>query len=690
MTHFARFITRHNILITIIFGVSVILSFFAMQFVSVNYNMADYLPDSAPSTQSIDTMQKEFNQDVPNARVMVPDITVPEALSIKEQLKEIDGVEAVQWLDDLTDIRVSLQSISSDLLNKWYKDGTALFSVTIKASKDASAIASIQNVIGKNGIVSGSLVDRAYAKDQSMKEVQRILYFVIPVVLLILLLTTQSYFEPVLFLITIGAAILLNRGTNLFFGQISFITEAAQSILQLAVSMDYAIILLHRFSEFRKSGLDVSEAMVQAVPKTFSTVLSSGLTTIVGFAALILMRFKIGPDMGLCMAKGILFSLISVLTLLPALTVTFYKLIDKTQHRAFLPSFEKFGKLVCKVGIPALMIFLVVAVPSYLAKQHDTFFYGASNIYSDQAKITKDKATIDNIFGKSTDLVLMVPKGNLGNEQALEKELHGVLNSTSVISYVGSVGAQIPYEFVPEQSLSQLESENYSLMMINIAGDPEGDDAFTAVEQVRNLAQKYYPNQYYLAGDSASTYDIRDTFETDQSRIDVIAILAIGLIILLTFRSLSIPVLLVTVIESSIWVNLAIPYFQGKSICFISYLIISSIQLGATVDYAILLTSRYFEKRREHMALPSAIGAVKDAALPILTSASILTICGMSLGMVSSNAIISELGYMIGRGTILSTLFVLFVLPTLLRLLDKVIVKTTWKLSGQVYKGESK
>ncbi len=690
MNHFARWITKYHIPISIFFGIAALLAFFAMQFVQVDYDMADYLPDNAPSTQAINVMQKEFNQDVPNARVMIPNVSVPKALSLKEEVKKVDGVEAVQWLDDLTDVNVPLQSIPEDLLSQWYKDNTALFSVTIDSAKDATAIAGIQKVIGQDGIVSGTIVDKSYAKDQSMKEVQRIMYFVVPIVLLILLLTTQSFFEPVLFLITIGVAILLNRGTNLIFGQISFITEAAQSILQLAVSMDYAIVLLHRFSEYREQGYEVKEAMVQAVPKAFSTVLSSGLTTAVGFAALILMRFKIGPDMGYCMAKSILFSLISVLVFLPALTICCYKLIDKTRHRSIMPSFEKFGKFVSKIGMPMLIVFAIAVVPCFLAKQYNSFSYGASNIYSDQAPITKDKKTIEDTFGKSTQLVVLVPKGDIKSEESLAKDLQRIPNVTGVTSYVGMIGSQVPYEYVPKDVLSQFESEHYSLMMINVAGETEGEDAFSVVSQVRSAAEKYYPGQYYVAGDSASTYDIRDTFEVDQSRIDFIAIAAVGLIVLLTFRSITIPVLLIAVIESSIWINLSIPYFQGKSISFIAYLIISAIQLGATVDYAILMTSRYFERRRQLLSWQAAIGAVQDATLPILTSAGILTICGMSLGIVSSNGIISELGFMIGRGALLSTFAVVFILPTLLWICDKWIVKTTIGLSKKVYKGRTR
>lgn len=666
--------------IIIFFLIAAIVCFFASKMVAVNYNIADYLPEDAPSTQAINVLMDEYQQEIPNARVMVSNVTIPQALDYKSEIAQVDGVQSVLWLDDVANIYQPIEMIDEDLLESYYKDNNALFTVTVDTNKQDTALASIRSIIGDDGAISGSAMDNTYAEEESVKELGYIMMMVIPIVLIILLLTTRSWFEPILFLITIGIAILLNEGTNAFFGEISFVTQAAESILQLAVSMDYAIVLLHRFSEFRESGMDVKEAMKHAVPKTFTTVLTSGLATMMGFAALMLMRFRIGSDMGVAMAKAIIMSLICVLILLPALTVSCYKLIDKTQHRAFFPSFEKFGKVVSKVRVPALLLFCILIIPSFMAQSQNQFYYGASGMYSGQdIQITRDANKINETFGQENEMVLMVPKGDFAKETELSNELQQIPEVTSILSYVDTVGAEIPPEFLPDELVDQLISENYSRMVINVDCPAEGEETFSIVEQIRALAQCYYPDSYYLAGDSVSTYDMRDIVSEDQLRVDIISIAAIGILVLLAFRSLSIPVILLAVIEPSIWINLSCSYFAGNTMSFISYLIIGAIQLGATVDYAILLASRYFERRTTQRARQSAIGAVKDSTLPILTSASILTVCGFLLGLVSTNGVISELGFLIGRGAILSTIAVLFVLPAFLAIFDKIIEKTTLK-----------
>ncbi len=673
-------LVKHRKPIIIFFLIAAIICFFASKMVAVNYNIADYLPEDAPSTQAINVLIDEYQQEIPNARVMVSNVTIPQALDYKSEIAQVDGVQSVLWLDDVANIYQPIEMIDEELLESYYKDGNALFTVTVDTNKQDTALSSIRSIIGDDGAISGSAMDNTYAEEESVKELGYIMMMVIPIVFIILLLTTRSWFEPVLFLITIGIAILLNEGTNAFLGEISFVTQAAESILQLAVSMDYAIVLLHRFSEFRESGMDVKEAMRHAVPKTFTTVLTSGLATMMGFAALMLMRFRIGSDMGVAMAKAIIMSLICVLVLLPALTVSCYKLIDKTQHRAFFPSFEKFGKAVSKVRVPVLLLFCILIIPSFMAQSQNQFYYGTSGMYSGQdIQITRDANKINETFGQENEMVLMVPKGDFAKETELSNELHQIPEVTSILSYVDTVGAEIPPEFLPDALVDQLISENYSRMVINVDCPAESEETFSIVEQIRALAQRYYPDSYYLAGDSVSTYDMRDIVSEDQLRVDIISIAAIGILVLLAFRSLSIPVILLAVIEPSIWINLSFSYFEGNTMSFISYLIIGAIQLGATVDYAILLASRYFERRTTQAARQSAIGAIKDATLPILTSASILTVCGFLLGLVSTNGVISELGFLIGRGAILSTIAILFVLPAFLAIFDKIIEKTTLK-----------
>ena len=394
--------------------------------------------------------------------------------------------------------------------------------------------------------------------------------FVLPVTFIVLLLTTNSWFEPVLFMITIGIAIMLNRGTNLLFGEISFVTNAAGSVLQLAVSMDCSIFLLHRFAENRAEGKDVQDAMVAAVKQSTGSVLSSGLTTVTGFAALILMRFKIGPDMGWVMAKAIVFSLLCVLCFLPALAISTYKLIDKTQHKAFFPDFHKFAGAVMKLRIPAFLIAVVIAVPCFIAQGGNSFLYGGSRIYStDATQMGRDLLSVEEENGASNPLVIMVLKGDTSKESALSEELKDNENVTSVISYVDSVGSTIPDGFVPSDSLSQLYSENYSRFVVTISTEESEEGWTEKLNEVYKICEKYYGDEARIAGDLASTRDLKETITEDNSRVNTLAIAFVFAILLFNFKSITLPVILTLVIELSIWINLAIPYVQGTTLhCF--------------------------------------------------------------------------------------------------------------------------
>lgn len=537
--------------------------------------------------------------------------------------------------------------------------------------------------------MDGTAVNDALAPVQTSNEIAKIMLFVLPLVFLILILTTTSWFEPVLFLITIGVAIMLNRGTNLMFGTISFVTNAAGGILQLVVSMDYAIFILHRFVENRQAGEEVQDAMVDAVKQSVGSVLSSGLTTVSGFAALILMRFRIGPDMGWVMAKAIVLSLFSVLCFLPALTMISYKLIDKTQHRSFVPKFEKFSTAVLKVRVPVLTVFVLILIPCIWAQNNNSFYYGSSQVYSSEAtQMGRDMNAIREEYGNSSALVLMVPTGDSKSEAKLGKELEDIERVTSVISYANTVGTMIPEEMIPEDLVSQLYSEDYSRYVVTVNMGEESKGWDKKVDEIRKTGEKYYGKETLLAGDLTSTEDLKTTITQDMTRVNILAIGFVFLILLFNFKSLFIPVLLTVVIEASIWINLAVPYFQHTTLHYIAYLIISSVQLGATIDYAILFTDRYLGKRKQSSRKQAAWETVKDCTISIFTSASILTIAGTILGIVSTNLVLSQLGTLVGRGATISFILVIFVLPTLLMLFDKCIEKTTWHAS--LYKEEKK
>lgn len=678
-------ILKYKKSILVFFILATVISLFTSSMVNINYNIMDYLPEEAPSTKALDVMNEEYDKGAANVRVVLKDVSIVDALKYKEKIKKVDGVDDIRWLDDVVNIKEPLELQNQDTIESWYKNNEALFSITVNEDKEESAIDKIGEIIGENGMISGSAVNIVFAQETTEKELIKMMVILIPIILIILFLTTSSWFEPVLFLSTIGIAIIINSGTNLILGEISFVTKAAGSILQLAVSMDYSIFLLHRFSEFRNEGLAVKEAMKEAILKSVSSILSSGLTTVVGFAALIVMKFKIGPDMGFVMLKAICLSLISVLVLLPVLALYCYKLIDKTQHKSFMPKFNKFAKVSYKFRHISIILFLLLLIPCFLAQQNNSFSYGASEIYSDEStKIGHDTAAINKEFGKTNPLVLMVPKGDLVSERALCDELENIDKITSITSYAETVGITIPTEYVPDDTLSQLISDNYSRFIIVANVKVEGDETFALIDEIRNLAYKYYDDSYYFLGESVNTLDLKETIEDDNKKVNAISIIAIMIILLLTFKSLSLPIILVLVIEFSIWSNLTFNYFIGNDVFYIAYLIISSIQLGATIDYAILFTNRYIENRETMNKKEATQATISTTTVSILTSASILATAGIILGEISTNSIIAQLGILVGRGAILSLILVLFVLPALLMLLDKLIAKTTKKNKGEI------
>lgn len=654
-----------------------------MQAVCSRILLNDYLPDKSASTQALDLMENEYDGGIPNARVMVQNVSVPQALEYKEKLLAVDGVTDVTWLDDAASVTVPLETIDTDTAETYYKDGNALFSVTVDEDKRIEAVEKIREIIGDDNAMTGSAVTTAVATTSTVSEISEIAVIAVVFVLFVLILTTTSFAEPFLVLGGLGIAIIINAGSNLMFGEISFVTDAAGNILQLAVSLDYSVFLLHRFAECRQTADNPEDAMVQALTMSTSSILSSGLTTVIGFLALCLMQFRIGPDLGFALAKGVAISLITVFVFMPALILCTYKLIDKTQHRSFMPSFKGLGKFVSRVMIPFVIIFVILIVPCYLASNANSFYYGASHIFGSATQLGANTEKIENAFGQRDTYVLMVPKNSTATQAELSGELHGIPQIKSILSYVDTVGEVIPEQYLDSGTLSKLNSEKYTRMVLTVDAAYEGDETFALVETVRKTAEKYYPGEWYLAGEGVSTYDLMDTVTADMVKVNLVAIGAVFVVLLFTMKSPVLPVILVLSIETAIWINLSIPYFSDQAIFYIAYLIISSIQLGATVDYAILFTDRYREMRQTYAKRDAIIQTVSAVAVSILTSASVLTAVGFLLGAFSTHGLLSQLGYFLGKGTLCSLAIVLFVLPGLLYLFDKIIVKKSKEAVSQ-------
>ncbi|HIS29066.1 MAG TPA: RND family transporter [Candidatus Avamphibacillus intestinigallinarum] len=672
------FIIKHKKAIVIIFSVLALVSVIAQFGVKTNYDMVDYLSDEADSIQSTDVMEEEFDDDVANTRVMIKDVSIQEALAYKEKLEKIDGVSGVMWLDDVMDITTPVEMEDSDTVETYYKDRNALFSFEVADGKEVEATDAVYKLIGPDNAMSGEALNTANSQKSTGDETMNAALILVPMIIIILLLSTTSWLEPFFFLTTIGVSVLINMGTNIFLGEVSFVTGAVAPILQLAVSLDYAIFLLHSFTDYRKTEDTPEQAMKLAMKRSFPAIAASASTTIFGFTALMFMKFGLGADLGLNLLKGILLSFISVMVFLPALTLLLYKWIDKTQHRPFIPSTFNIGKFIMKLRIPVLLIVLIVIVPAFLAQGKTNFLYGTGD-NPDHTRAGQDEQKIEEVFDKYTPMVLLVPKGDLAREEELVQDLDDLDEVKSSISYVGTIGSAIPPEYLNKEETKSFFSKNYSRITLNTTTATEGDEAFALVEKVKQIAENYYGEDYHALGESMTMYDMRDIVEADNTLVNALTVISIAIVLLVTFRSITFPVILLLTIETSVWINLAMPYLSDTPLVYIGYLIISTVQLAATVDYAILFTENYTQLRKEMSAWKAVVKTIDEKTFSIGVSASILSSVGFILSATSSDPIVSSIGLLLGRGALLAFLAVLFLLPALLVVLDRIIEKTTWK-----------
>jgi uncharacterized protein len=673
-----RLTIRARRLILILFLIGGIAGVFMSQLVDINFKLMDYLPKDAPSTQGLELMQQEFGSRLPNARVMLSDVSIQETLAIKAQLEAVAGVSQVMWLDDVVGLEtltsVPLAFLDASLVEPYYHNATALLSLTIKAGQETEAARAIYAIIGDTNTADGEAFGAAETQSMSVSEVLNAMLILVPLIIIILLLSTMSWIEPIFFLLSIGLAILLNMGTNVIFDNVSFITRTVSPVLQLAVSLDYAIFLLHSFNDHRLTH-DPKTAMRLAMKQAFPTVAASAATTLIGFAALIFMRFGIGADLGLNLLKGVAFSFISVMFFLPALTLIAYPLIDKTKHRSFLPSLKGTSRVLMASRIPFMIAALVIVVPAYLAQSQTQFDYGMGSVTA-ASRVGSDTKAIEQAFGKDNPLIVLVPRGQPGQESLLVDELEALTDVDYVVAYVNVVGSSIPTELLDSRLLDQFYSDTTARLIVYLNTPDEGEKAFAAVETVGSIVATHYPT-YAMAGTSATLKDMRDVVSSDTALVNLIAIIGIFLTLLITFRSLLLPVVLIFTIETAIWINLSFPYFTDTSISFIGYLILSTVQLGATVDYAILITNMYLDNRKGAPKKQAMRQTLENNLISVVISATILATAGFILAWTSTNPIIQELGTLLGRGTLLSMGMVSLVLPALLVLLDGPIQKTT-------------
>ena len=674
----AHFIVQRGRIIEKFFIAMTILCAVCYPFVGVNYDLSKYLPDFAPTKQALDVMEQEFGYPG-MARIMVKDVTLPEARTIRQRISRVDGVDLVVGPDLAANVYSTDAFIKNSLTDRFYKDGNAVYQIIFEDgdSDDSThkAINEIYGIVGKDrGCFAGSAVSSKERQESITREIAMAIGMAVVIIWLILTLTTTSWFEPFLFILVMAVAIVLNMGSNIMFGRISFFTFSTAAILQLAVSMDYSIFLLHTYTAIKQSGVDSRPAMEAAIEKSCSSILASGATTIVGFLVIALMKFTIGRDVGFVLTKGIVCSLVTVLFLMPTLILRFDKKIEKTAHRSFLPPLDGLGKLMYRIRIPVLAAAAFCAVPCYFGQSMNYFYYGDDALGSGPGtRVYEDSRAIEDVFGKSNVIIAMVPNGNVIKERRLTEELEDQEFIDYALSMAGTLPQGIPESFLPETVTKQLRTGSYARILISMENREESSYSFQCSEKLTEIVKKYYPEDSYVIGMTPTTMDIRDILTDDYNRVSIISLAGVALVVMLTFHSVMVPVLVIIPIEVAIYLNMTIPYIIGDSMVYIGYIIVSCLQLGATIDYSILMTNNYMEFRETMGSRDAAVTAIAKSAISILTSGGILTVVGYLLYFTSSIQAISQVGRLVGRGALLSMILVLSLLPALLAAFDKPI-----------------
>ena len=752
MMRIAKFIVNKRKAFLALFALACVYSVISIPKVEVIEDVTEYLPKTTETRRGLDTMEEEFTT-FGSGKILVANITYEQALRVAEEMEQIEGVSQVQFYDESDD------AYEDEELEDYYKDASALFSITFTDEEDAEVTQ--RAIVKVRELVSGysSYVYTTVDKDDAaslQKDMGVILAFASIVIVSVLLFTSLTYMEIVIFVLVFGVSALLNMGTNYLMGSISFVTNAVGTVLQLAMAIDYAIILFHRFMEEREH-FEAEQAITVALSKAIPEISSSSLTTISGMVALMFMQFGIGMDLGRVMTKAIIFSLITVFLLMPALVMMFNKAIDRTRHRNFVPKINLWGKLMVKIRFVTIPLIVVGAVFGFIWSGKCQFVYDHSSINSPKKnEYLTSKDRISETFEMTNTMAVIVPKGDYQKEgqlldalesmdivesatglanievgddgkyilvdrlgprefssiadvdldlarmlyrlYAVSREQYGALfrnvddYRVSIIDMVDFIYEQKEsgaLDFGREQSeeiddlheavtdaRKQLEGENYSRMLFQLKGPAEGAETFANIDAVHRVVERYYESAM-VVGDPTSNYDLSRSFEKDNVIISVLTALLVGIILLVTFQSAGLPFMLVFTIQSSIWFNFSVPYLTGDTMYFLSYLVVSSIQMGATIDYAIVITTRYVELRKTMDSLEKAVVESLNQAFPtIVTSGSILTCAGFLIGGITSNGVIASLGKTLGRGTLISIIMVMLFLPQLLMVFDKLIDKT--------------
>lgn len=681
MTKIGKFIAKHKYLILVISLILLVPSAIGYVKTRINYDILSYLPKTLETVDGQDIMVDEFGMGA-FSMVVVEGMDNKDILKLEEKMEAVDHVEEVLWYGDAMDISVPTDMLPSTLKDALFNgDATlmiALFDDTTSSDDTMNAVEDLRSVVGKQCYISGMAGVVTDIKNLSIAEMP--VYVAIAAVLsfLVLCLTMDSFFVPVLFLFSIGVGIVYNLGSNIFLGEISYITQALTAVLQLGVTMDYSIFLLSRYEENKKKANDRETAMADAIAATFTSVAGSSVTTVAGFAALMFMTFALGRDLGIVMIKGVIIGVICCVTLLPALILIFEKLIDKTTHKPLMPTMKRLSDFITRHHIVWLVVFLVMLVPAVYGNNNVKLYYNIDKGLPASLDSSKANEKLSKDFDMKSVYMVLLKDGLSSKEKStLLNEIADVKGVKWALGLDSVMGGLVPEDILPSDLRKTLQTDNYEIQFVCSDYSAATDEANAQIKKITKLV-KSYNEESMVIGEAPLMKDLQDVTDVDLVMVNTVSIIAIFIIIMIVFKSISLPVILVAVIEFAICVNMAIPYYMGTELPFVASIVIGTIQLGATVDYAILMTSRYKAERMAGLSKNEAIKVAHRTSMkPVITSGISFFAATFGVGLYSSIDMISSITALLSRGAIISTVVVLVLLPTMFKIFDKVICYTT-------------
>lgn len=691
---FSKAVVKHRVLILITTLILMIPSVLGMIGTRINYDMLDYLPKDIDTVVGQNELLKDFGKGA-FSFIVVEDMEDPDVAKLVDKIENVDHVESVVWYSSLADVSVPKELLPDKLYDQFNTDDATMIAVFFDTSTSddltIEAIKELRQVTGKQCFVSGM---SALVTDLKMLcEKEEPIYVGIAVVLACaaMMLFLDSYLVPIIFLVSIGMMILLNMGTNYFLGEISYVTKALSAVLQLAVTMDYSIFLWHSYNEKCREYTDRQEAMAHAISETFTSVIGSSVTTVAGFMALCFMTFTLGKDLGIVMAKGVLLGVLGCVTVLPALILIFDKQLQKTKHKPLIGDISSFSKKVVKVFPIFLIIFALVIPPAWYGyhKTNDEVYYDMGKcLPKDMEYVIANSKLSEEFDIASTHMILVDSSLPSEDVRAMIHEMDEVDGIKYVLGLESVVGSKVPVDILPDRVLDILKSDKWELLLVNSEYTVSSDEVNRQIDSLNKILKAYDKNGL-LIGEAPCMKDMIETTDRDFKIVNAISILAIFIIIALVEKSGVIPFILISVIELAIFINLGLPHYFGQSLPFIAPICISTIQLGATVDYAILMTTRYKTERISGRDKKDAIIVALATSTPsVIVSGMGLFAATFGVALYSDIDIISSMCMLLARGAIISMICVLFILPALFMLCDKGICKTTKGMKNISDKGK--